>query len=299
MVRSIIDSARSIASEKGWGSLIQESADYLYYNYVQSRALLWHLKRVATIDLGEQHAKFKLGSNSTRYLCDAWARLRAGSELELLFLKNDLDAGGIFVDVGAFVGLHSVFAAKIMAPGGSVLAYEPDPVARRILINNIELNRLSNIKVSNAAISNQSGLSWLGAKSTMLGKSISRLGLTSARGCLVQTVKLDDELRNAGPVRLIKIDVEGHEPEVLAGGQGIICEPRVSVLLEFHTAILCERGINPRQFFRSLFMLRKSVYRLSDFVRGEKRKCSPDEPIWGGDGCEWIDNHLLLERSTK
>jgi len=67
-------------------------------------------------------------------------------------LKNVLKKGYVFIDVGANIGMMSVFASEVVGDSGKVIAFEPNPVTRTILTENIEKNGLSNVIVSEFAI---------------------------------------------------------------------------------------------------------------------------------------------------
>ena len=67
-------------------------------------------------------------------------------------LKNVLKKGDVFIDVGANIGMMSVFASEVVGDSGKVIAFEPNPVTRTILTENIEKNGLSNVIVSEFAI---------------------------------------------------------------------------------------------------------------------------------------------------
>ena len=61
------------------------------------------------------------------------------------------------VDVGANIGLHTVRMAKLAGRDGAVTAIEPDPVLARPLERNLRLNELANVRLVNAAASDQPG----------------------------------------------------------------------------------------------------------------------------------------------
>lgn len=292
-----LDRANAIRRSEGWMALAREALAYLYYNYLESPVLLWHISGGASLRLGQYDARFALG-RSTRYLRDIYDLIQRKRALELIFLSQELSRGDLFVDVGAFIGLHTVFAAKIVEVSGHVLAYEPDPIARSVLSTNVRLNRLeTNTEVRSEAVAERYGFSRLDVN-LPLGSSVTMLTDDPlSQGQTVPTVTLDGELQGSA-ARLVKIDVEGHESEVLAGGHTTFHNPSTTILLELHNGILTDRGLSPRDFFQSLFTFGKPVYLLTEFVEGKRRACSPDEKIWGEQGSEWQDNHVILHRRT-
>jgi len=61
--------------------------------------------------------------------------------------KND-----VFVDVGAYIGIFSIPAAKIVGPNGKVLIFEPDPKNFEVLQKSVELNKFENVVLYNKAV---------------------------------------------------------------------------------------------------------------------------------------------------
>jgi len=149
----------------------------------------------------------------------------------------------VFVDIGANIGFFTLLAAKAM-PEGSVWSIEPDPGNVRILRANIALNGFQDrVRVSHAAASDLDGevfFSTLGYSAntgarftakdpdTLLARSLPG----SDAPTKVPALKIDTLLRDQKP-DLVKIDVEGHEPSVLAGMQRILEESRPVILSEF------------------------------------------------------------------
>ena len=66
----------------------------------------------------------------------------------MIKLKNILKEGDTFVDVGANIGLMSIFSSFLVRESGKVFSFEPNPITNNILKENIELNNLSNITIS-------------------------------------------------------------------------------------------------------------------------------------------------------
>lgn len=124
----------------------------------------------------------------------------------LNYIKS-LRLGGTYLDVGAYIGTHSIFFAK-HCEASHVIAFEPRGNCFKELVANVQLNRLeSDITTHEFALSDAAG-------------SV-RVSLDGQRHDL-PTRRLDDfQLRD---VSLIKIDVEGMEPRVLAGARRLLLE---------------------------------------------------------------------------
>ena len=70
----------------------------------------------------------------------------------LSYLKSTLRKGDCFVDVGANIGLMTIFASKCVGNEGQVVAFEAHPKTAELLKENIQLNQLMNIQVCQYAL---------------------------------------------------------------------------------------------------------------------------------------------------
>ena len=144
---------------------------------------------------------------------------------------------GLLLDVGASSGAYSIIAC-LASPAVRVIAYEPHEQARAALERNIALNRLgSRIAVRPQAVSDRSGTSRFYIPPDDHGQLESESSLEATfnkeHGLVleIEAVRLDDE-RFAGPVAMMKVDVEGHEAAVLAGGRRTIERDRPLLVVE-------------------------------------------------------------------
>jgi FkbM family methyltransferase len=154
------------------------------------------------------------------------------SEVEEDLLPIVVDCRRDAVDVGAHVGSYTVALAKLAR---TVYAFEPDVELATLL------RRASpeNVRVFQEALSERKGTSEFhvplvaGHRSVTLGSLVA----PSGSDCDVRTVTtttLNAVLANA-EIGFIKIDVEGHELAVLAGGRELIARCRPVVLVEANT----------------------------------------------------------------
>jgi len=133
-----------------------------------------------------------------------------GAEQDVLAATSYLPTlnGTVFWDFGAHFGIHTVGMAMQVGPTGQVAAFEPDPGAFRRLQYHVEINRLSNVRLFEAAASRTSGR---GSLYLPGGKGVDSIS--------VRTIAPDD-LVAEGKIRaphIIKIDVQGHGAEAVAG----------------------------------------------------------------------------------
>lgn len=152
-------------------------------------------------------------------------------EADLLDFIDEIPKGGIFYDVGASIGLFSIYAAM---RGVQTFCFEPEIANFNLLNTNSFLNwqdGLLNIQNFNVALSNENGIGNLyirkfeeAAHEKIMGRPLARTGSEEFKSEYIQKVikyKLDDFLSFAkipNP-EYLKIDVDGAEHEVLEGAQ--------------------------------------------------------------------------------
>lgn len=137
---------------------------------------------------------------------------------EMSFLLHYLRQGDLFIDVGANVGTYTVLAAKVC--GARCIAFEPDNEAFRNLVANLKFNNISNlVTVHQIAISDHAGLAFFTAGLGPENRVIPEPFQTDAT-VQVNADTLDHILCNVRPT-LMKIDVEGHQGQVISGALNI------------------------------------------------------------------------------
>lgn len=149
-----------------------------------------------------------------------------------------IDQGDVVVDVGANVGYLTSLAATRAGRSGRVLAVEPQRAVFELLSSNVgswpSAGELAPVELYRLALSDHSGTGRLVAVSEQ------NLGLTHLAGdgeTGADEVELRrlDELVDGPSVGLLKIDVEGHEPEVLRGASALLERRRVrDIIFEDH-----------------------------------------------------------------
>jgi len=149
-------------------------------------------------------------------------------------LKSLVPCGGTFVDVGAYIGLFSCIMAHHVGPNGSVIAFEPMSACFTQLRANISLNRLGNIQIQPIALSNSAGRLPLYLPQYYGGTSAIAQVWNPSDWKPFETVSSAtlDQVFDGKSLDCIKIDVQGHEQEVLEGA--------VRLIERFHPVVLCE-----------------------------------------------------------
>jgi FkbM family methyltransferase len=149
-------------------------------------------------------------------------------------LIRSLRPGDHVWDVGANIGYLSLLAARIVGPGGRVIAVEPDPDCAAAIRNNAALNDLDTVDVVEAAAADRSGIAELVVVRDRLWTRLASVGdhHEGEARVEVRTLALDDLDRP--PPALVKIDVEGAELDVIAGMTRLLRDARPIVVCEMH-----------------------------------------------------------------
>ena len=141
-------------------------------------------------------------------------------------IERWLRPGDTFVDVGANVGLFSVLAGGIVGESGTVVSIEQHPRVHDFLTDNLALNSLHFVRTHQVAVGAAEGTAFLSDR-----HADDQNALAPAGTLAVSVVRLDTLLAEIPRIRVLKIDVEGHELEVLRGANYVLqrCD---AVLLE-------------------------------------------------------------------
>jgi len=203
------------------------------------------------------------------------------------------------LDVGANIGLHAVRLARLAGPGGEVIAIEPDPELARRAAGNMVLNGLDNVRILQAAASDEAGGLVSLYRATARDPNWGRASLLphaylTGPATQVGTVTIDqatgadsdDGADRGGHVALIKIDVEGHEAAVVAGATRTIARHQPAIIFEYAPDLLTDLAQCPFQALAdtgyNIFRIRADRHRLSGRLRLGLEPL-PVQPETGGD----------------
>jgi FkbM family methyltransferase len=173
---------------------------------------------------------------------------RAQASRELRYVRRWCGTGDTMLDIGANIGLFALVGCDSVGSAGRVVAVEPIPSSYAQLVRHAELNGFTGIlDARQLALGATTGTLALGRTVDASDSgSISATGSTDV--VTVPMTTLDDlagDLLAAGnPVRLMKIDVEGFEAEVLRGGRELLSGRTAPerILLEFNEVALHRGG---------------------------------------------------------
>lgn len=177
------------------------------------------------------------------------------------------------IDVGANFGYYACLMAK-HAPRGRVVAIEPNRAVYELAVDNVFINQLhERTQVIHGAAGDRHG-------DILIHERIGRSGNTSIaaageafttfmaeppeRSALVRCAPLDSLLdRFDGRVDVIKIDVEGAEPLVIAGARHTVAtNPGLAIFMEWSPGQIAHAGLDVARFCEDLASMGLYAYAL-------------------------------------
>jgi FkbM family methyltransferase len=232
-----------------------------------------------------------------------WMTLPIGDHFasEAFITQGDVDWGsekllfsllrqkGVFLDVGAHIGYYSLY----MLPGVSkVYSFEPDPRVFALLENNVGAKpKIETIPWAVGATAGRAGFT---LERDAEISHLSRYGEDKFRQIVVDVVTIDSFVFERGlAVEAIKIDVEGHDIEVIRGAMGVLEEQQPLVLTE------------ARPDAELFALMQRISYRVHAFVRHPRTRkkrmaeLSADVPIAGETKMLFLVPHRLKRSFTQ
>lgn len=237
-------------------SLAQQAYVSLLRVLTAGRGLAWRVDETTTLRIDPRCRWIRNAS----YEAEVAAYLRAG-----------IRPGHCCVDVGAHVGFYALQMALWTAPGGRVIAFEPNPTARAVLQANVALNHLEDRVTIDASAAgaargtadlfhsqDTSGLSRLDAPNpdSRSGAPVRVPVITLDEYCAEHRVTPD----------WILVDAEGADLAVLQGAARLLRDTPVRVVVEMHATLWDPRHTTPATFDAFL----KSCGRRAVPITGQK-----------------------------
>jgi hypothetical protein len=160
-------------------------------------------------------------------------------EDEIKFLRKLVQPGQVVIDIGANYGVYALSLARRVGATGQVWAFEPATDTAGFLAQSIEANGTPWVRMETTALSDHEGTAWLRKPGQSELNSLSPPGKSQdpseeGEGEEVPLSTLDGCKARYGwtAVDLLKIDAEGEEKRILAGGQSFFRETSPLVMFE-------------------------------------------------------------------
>jgi FkbM family methyltransferase len=164
---------------------------------------------------------------------------------EYAAFRYDIRPGDVVFDIGANLGAYTLVFGQWVGAGGRVFSFEPAPDARRGLARHVDINGLiERVVVRAEAVSGSEGTAQFLASGTSGANRLTPE--TAAESCSVPTTTIDALCTSLGVrPRLIKVDVEGAELDVLRGARQTIAAAGdgLRLYVEMHPTIWPALGI--------------------------------------------------------
>lgn len=191
-----------------------------------------------------------------------------GYEAVLLFEKY-LKPGDIYIDIGANYGYMAINAKRLVGATGTVIAIEPEPRVLNLLKFNADLNKCR-MNIVQKAISDSEGESSFNV-ATEIG--LSRLdnlrnntfGMILQEKVIIQKTTLDKLVADLIPnkdIRLVKMDVEGHELSILRGATLVVANCKTIFILEINHGALLQNDIAFKDILEFFLTRSYKVFRI-------------------------------------
>ena len=199
---------------------------------------------------------------------------------ETKFFQTACRKGMTFLDVGANIGYYTALAARAVGPTGKIIALEPDPESFKYLEQTIAANGTENVQAFPVAASDSSATLPLYISADNRGDNRLYAPSESRQQVEVKAVATDALLaeNKIDTVDLIKIDVQGYEPKVIAGLRNTIARsPNLTLLTEFWPKGIRDAGGDPQDFLNTLRDLGLTLHELK--ADGELTELTDDADL--------------------
>lgn len=191
-------------------------------------------------------------------------------EPEMRWFLSQMKQGHVFVDVGANVGIYSLHASRLLGAAEKIFAFEPTPQTHNILLENIRINQIQNIKCLPLALSNRIGHLSLIEGDRPASNSFADEGTNIRKEeALTQATTLNSFCEEHGVTRIdfLKADIEGGKQALFQGAKESLVRFKPTILFEnMHTGPLFpERTILKDLCYKLYLLDGNGIRQLDDF----------------------------------
>jgi FkbM family methyltransferase len=236
--------------------VIRPSRAYLRYTTLKAgKTALWHV--IDPLWILEKNANCRTSrggrmSVDTRDIVGRYIYYFGVWEPNLTaWLEQRLRTGDTFIDVGANIGYYSVLASRLVGPEGKVVAVEPQHQSFETLQKNLRINRCLNVRCINAAawdtddiIPIFTGPALPEGRTSVISALGRECGFKESGKIVAAPLARIISIPEITTARVIKIDVEGAEWQVISGMADILDKtlPDLEIMIEVHLPTLAQNG---------------------------------------------------------
>jgi FkbM family methyltransferase len=168
-----------------------------------------------------------------------------------------------FLDIGANMGYYSVKIGGLVGPTGKIFSFEPNPELYPFLRDNIDINGFRpRAELFQLALGDADGRGELKFTHENMGGGHLFAGGAGSRSVPVDLGMLDNFISKSTKIDLMKIDAEGYEPRILAGGKRVLNDnPEAFIVLEVSIANWRLFG-NPEETLQQLAGTEKEIFQI-------------------------------------
>jgi FkbM family methyltransferase len=154
---------------------------------------------------------------------------------DYLLRANVIKKGDVVLDIGANIGYYALAEARLVGEKGQVYAVEPVASNLELLNKNIQLNKLKNVPTFKYAFGdkNERAEIFVSDKSNLCAVSKDAVGGNIVGVQPVTMMTIDEFVKDKKAPKLIRMDVEGYEYEILKGMSSTL-KGDIKILMELH-----------------------------------------------------------------
>jgi FkbM family methyltransferase len=213
-------------------------------------------------------------------------------------LIGELGEGDVALDIGANIGYYALQESRMVGKTGCIYAVEPVPGNVEVLRRNVLLNGADNVSVFQFAVGDRDFDTTINI-STMrnMCSMVEKKGYRGYIGKVpVRVVKLDTFLEGKRQPKLVRMDVEGYELEILIGAKKLLGSGKpLKLFIEVHFDILLDRTAQLLDLLEEYgFGVKWATFERHPAVRGARFGSALVQWLDGAIGASTGHNYLTM-----
>ena len=180
-------------------------------------------------------------------------------------IRAELKEGDVFLDLGANLGYFAMMGCSIVKERGKVISFEPNPQNLQLITASQQDNKFNNLTLYPYAVSDHATT----LRFTTVGSNggvITEHSKYQTHYLMVESVVLDDFLKDEERIDFVKMDIEAHELPALRGMENLMRKFRPKLVTEFHPWAISIN--NPEPTEELLEKIESFGYRISVIKHG-------------------------------